>query len=70
MLAQVREPLLEVLRTSADFRPAYDPLLSMARTLAAVDERAARNLLERLAELAPARAEAPELLEKMAPPAP
>ena len=26
MLAQVREPLLSVLRTSPDFRPAYDPL--------------------------------------------
>ena len=30
MLAQVREPLLAVLRISPDFRPAYDPLLSMA----------------------------------------
>ena len=30
MLAQVREPLLSVLRTSPDFRPAYDPLVAMA----------------------------------------
>ncbi len=33
MLAQVREPLLSVLRISPDFRPAYDPLLSMATAL-------------------------------------
>ena len=30
MLAQVRLPLLAVLRQSPDFRPAYDPLLRMA----------------------------------------
>ena len=30
MLAQVREPLLAVLRISPDFRPAYDPLLRLA----------------------------------------
>ena len=34
MLAQVREPLLSVLRISPDFRPAYDPLLAMATALA------------------------------------
>ena len=36
MLAQVREPLLSVLRISPDFRPAYDPLLSMAAALARI----------------------------------
>jgi spermidine synthase len=33
----VREPLLAVLSTSRDFRPAYDPLLQMAGALAATD---------------------------------
>ena len=47
MLAQVREPLLSVLRISPDFRPAYDPLLRMATALARGDRsggaRAARR---------------------------
>ena len=34
MLAQLAAPLLEVLRISADFRPASDPLLRMAEALA------------------------------------
>ncbi len=34
MLAQVREPLLEVLRLSPEFRPAYDPLLRLSAALA------------------------------------
>ncbi|HWK50279.1 MAG TPA: fused MFS/spermidine synthase, partial [Steroidobacter sp.] len=34
MLAQVREPLLEVLHISPEFRPAYDPLVRMAAALA------------------------------------
>jgi spermidine synthase len=58
MLAQLREPLLSVLRTSADFRPAYDPLLRMARALEGVDPPAARALLTELALAQPARAEA------------
>ncbi len=48
MLAQVREPLLEVLRISPDFRPAYDPLLRMAGALERIDPPAARALLEEL----------------------
>ena len=58
MLAQVREPLLSVLRTSPDFRPAYDPLLRMAGQLARSDAPAARALLGELAQLQPARPEA------------
>jgi spermidine synthase len=65
MLAQVQQPLLEVLRTSADFRPAYDPLLQMAAALARVDAPAARELLNELARLQPARAEAGELLRRL-----
>jgi spermidine synthase len=62
MLAQVREPLLSVLRISPDFRPAYDPLLSMATDLARSDASAARALLTELTSLQPARPEATRLL--------
>jgi spermidine synthase len=54
MLAQVREPLLGVLRISPDFRPAYDPLLRMANALNESDPAAARALLNDLARLHPA----------------
>ncbi|HJW10135.1 MAG TPA: fused MFS/spermidine synthase [Albitalea sp.] len=61
MLAQVREPLLAVLRVSPEFRPAYDPLLRMAATLANSDPAAARALLRELAALQPERPEAARL---------
>ena len=51
MLAQVGAPLLSVLEISADFRPAYDPLLRMARELGRVDEPRAQALLSRLAQI-------------------
>lgn len=53
MLAQVREPLLGVLRISPDFRPAYDPLLRMANALNESDPAAARALLADLARVHP-----------------
>lgn len=59
MLAQVRAPLLSVLRISPDFRPAYDPLLAMATALSQDDAPAARALLDELTSLQPARADAP-----------
>ena len=62
MLAQVREPLLTVLRTSADFRPAYDPLVSMAAALARSNVSEARTLLTELSGLQPARTEASRIL--------
>ena len=62
MLAQVREPLLSVLRVSPDFRPAYDPLLSMAIALGSVDSTAARRLLTELHRVQPFRPEAAEAL--------
>jgi len=65
MLAQVREPLLLVLRISPDFRPAYDPLLAMATALARSDVAAARTLLGELAQLQPARSEASQLLAQL-----
>lgn len=57
MLAQVREPLLAVLRTSADFRPAADPLIAMAAALARVDPDGARALFDELTRLLPANRE-------------
>lgn len=53
MLAQVREPLLDVLRISPDFRPAYDPLLRMAAALSERDPVAARALRAELARVQP-----------------
>jgi spermidine synthase len=65
MLRQVREPLLAALRTSPDFRPAYDPLLHMAEALARSDLHAARALFEDLANAQPARPEAAQALTRL-----
>ena len=58
MLAQVREPLLLVLRSSPDFRPAYDPLLRMAGALTRIDAPAGQALLTELMQRQPTRPEA------------
>jgi len=58
MLAQVREPLLAVLRISPDFRPAYEPLLRMARALASSDAAAAQALLLDLDQIRATRSDA------------
>jgi spermidine synthase len=65
MLAQVRAPLLDVLRTSPEFRPAYDPLLRMAAALARQDRHAAQALLRALEQVQPARREAGQALLQM-----
>ncbi|MFC4309298.1 fused MFS/spermidine synthase [Steroidobacter flavus] len=65
MLAQVREPLLEVLHLSPDFRPAYDPLVRMAAALAGRDGAAARALLSELQQVQPDRPEAARLLSEI-----
>jgi spermidine synthase len=65
MLSQVRQPLLTVLRTSPDFRPAYDPLLRMALALAGSDTAGARQLLGELARVQPARPEAAQALREL-----
>jgi spermidine synthase len=62
MLAQVREPLLAVLHTSPDFRPAYDPLFAMATVLARSNAAGARELLVELSRLQPRRDEAARAL--------
>ena len=66
----LREPLLSVLRLSADFRPAYDPLLRMAMALGRSDAEGARALLEELQRVQPARPEAARMLEQLRAPAP
>jgi spermidine synthase len=66
MLAQVRQPLLAILRISPDFRPAYDPLLRMAAALAPTDPQAALALLHELQAAQPARHEATELVAQLA----
>jgi spermidine synthase len=67
MLSQVRGPLLAVLRTSPDFRPAYDPLLRMASALSAdSDVPGARALLTELDKVQPRRAEAAQALRQLA----
>jgi len=68
MLSQVREPLLAVLRTSPDFRPAYDPLLRMASALARVDAPEARVLLTELQQAQPLRPEAAQALRELSRP--
>jgi spermidine synthase len=65
MLSQVREPLLSVLRISPEFRPAYDPLVSMARDLARSDAQEARSLLVTLARLSPGRHEARDAITEL-----
>jgi spermidine synthase len=70
MLAQVREPLLSVLRSSPDFRPAYDPLLRMAGALARINAPAGQALLTELVQLQPARPEAAAALRAAATAAP
>jgi spermidine synthase len=54
--------LLQVVRLSAEFEPAYQPLLSMARSLLDSDPPAARQLLQAIVAAAPERPEARELL--------
>ena len=65
MLAQVREPLLAVLRLSPEFRPAYDPLLSLSAALATRDTATARGLLADLMQVQPLRPEAAEALRAL-----
>jgi spermidine synthase len=67
MLAQLRAPLLAMLTTSPEFRPAYDPLLRMALALRATDPAAAQSLLLELVQRQPARPEARDALQPAVP---
>ncbi|CAN5471275.1 hypothetical protein BH11PSE9_BH11PSE9_06370 [soil metagenome] len=65
MLAQVQAPLLAIVRESPEFRPAYDPLIQLARALARSDAVAARALLSELAVANTSRPEAAQLLRQL-----
>lgn len=56
--------LLEALRLSPEFDPAYGPLMGMARALLGSDRAAAQRLLQDIAAAAPARREAGEMLRR------
>jgi len=65
MLQQVQVPLLDVLGMSADFRPAYEPLVAMAQGLARVDPGAATALLTDLQRIQPAWPQARQALQAL-----
>jgi spermidine synthase len=56
--------LLDALRLSAEFDPAYGPLVSMAQSLMVADRAAAARLLREINAAAPLRREARELLSR------
>ena len=62
LIAAAAPGLLDALRLSAEFDPAYAPLMSMARSLRASDPAAAQRLLEAIDAAAPSRPEARDLL--------
>ena len=65
MRARTTGPLLDVVGLSADFQPAYAPLLNQAWSLRGSDPEAARALLEQLLARAPQRPEAREALQAL-----
>ncbi|WP_314945294.1 spermidine synthase [Bradyrhizobium cosmicum] len=54
--------LIDALRLSSEFDPAYGPLMGMAKSLTVSDRAAAARLLRRIDQAAPSRREARELL--------
>jgi len=56
--------LLDALRLSPEFDPAYMPLIGMARSLIASDRTAAARLLHAINDAAPSRGEAREILSR------
>lgn len=65
MLEQVKQPLLAALRLSADYRPAYEPLLQLALAVLPLDPDGGRALLGELAARVPARTEALAALREL-----
>ena len=65
MLAQVRDPLLSIVRESPDFEAAYNPLLAMAGQLNRINPESARDLLLALKAAAPLRQDATKLLNQI-----
>ncbi|MDU6241736.1 MAG: hypothetical protein E6614_22755, partial [Bradyrhizobium sp.] len=62
LIAAAAPGLLDSVRLSAEFEPAYAPLMSMARALLASDRRGAERLLRAIDAAAPSRGEARDLL--------
>jgi spermidine synthase len=54
--------LIDALRLSSEFDPAYGPLIGMAKSLIGSDRTAAARLLRQIVQAAPSRREAAELL--------
>jgi len=65
LLSIIKEPLLECIRTSPDFLPAYEPLLAMAQKISAIDKPAASILLVELEQANPKRKEAALLRRRL-----
>jgi spermidine synthase len=53
MLTRLREPLLEILEQSPDFMPAFDPLLSLSRSLIKTAPGVAGEVLNALSMIRP-----------------
>ena len=64
MIATFGPRLLDVVRMSRDFAPAYDPLLAMAGYMVEKDPSRAYDLLRRLAAANPHRPEATRLIQR------
>jgi spermidine synthase len=64
LIAAAAPGLLESLRLSADFDPAYTPLIAMAKSLLRSDRTAAASLLRAINDAAPSREEARNLLSR------
>ena len=56
--------LLEAVKLSGEFDPAYRPLIAMTRSLLDSDREAARRLLHEIDTAAPTRTEAREILTR------
>lgn len=56
--------LLDAIRLSSEFDPAYGPLIGMAKSLMTSDRAAAARLLREINDAAPSRGEARELLAR------
>ncbi|MEW8495361.1 MAG: hypothetical protein AB2604_16280 [Candidatus Thiodiazotropha taylori] len=65
MLAQTQDKLLDVVRLSSDFLPAYDPLLKMATAVHRVDPQSANKLLLELEQANPKLPEARRLRRRL-----
>ncbi|MGQ4274789.1 spermidine synthase [Terrihabitans sp. B22-R8] len=67
LISALAPRLFDLVAISPDFDPAYQPLMMMARRLAVSDRAAARQLLEMLDRVSPARSEARSLLLTLPP---